>query len=69
MLRAFRLVQRKSGDVELKVVRGADFDAQRFADVVRRIERCLGGRTVRVVFCDKIAASAGGKRRPIVVET
>lgn len=69
MLRAFQVVQKKSGDVELKVVRGADFEPERFADVVRRIEPYFRGLPVRVVFCEEIPASASGKRRPIVVET
>jgi len=69
MLRAFQVVQKKSGDVELKVVRGADFDARRFAGLARRIERYFRGLPLRVLFCEEIPASPSGKRRPIIVES
>jgi phenylacetate-CoA ligase len=68
MLRSFQAVQKKGGEVELKVVRGAEFDERRFADVTRRVKAYLKGLPLRVVFTDAIPPSASGKRRPIVVE-
>jgi phenylacetate-CoA ligase len=68
MLRAFQVVQRKDGQVELKVVRGRDWDEARFAETVRRAESYLKGLPLQVTYCDEIPASKSGKRRPIVVE-
>jgi phenylacetate-CoA ligase len=68
LVRAFQVVQRKSGDVELKVVRGADWDDRRFAATLTRAEQYFKGLPVRVIFCDEIPPSPSGKRRPIVVE-
>jgi phenylacetate-CoA ligase len=69
MMRAFQVVQKKSGEVEIKVVRGRDWNDERFAATVRRAEGYFKGLPVRVTFCDEIPASKSGKRRPIVVET
>ena len=68
MLRAYQVVQRKSGALELKIVRGRDWDAARFDGMTRRLEGYFGGLPLRVAYCDEIPASASGKRRPIVVE-
>jgi phenylacetate-CoA ligase len=68
MLRAFQVVQRKNGDLELHVVRGNDWDEVRFAATVRRLHGYFKGLPLRVMFCDEIPASKSGKRRPIVVE-
>ncbi len=69
MLRAFQVVQRKSGDIDLFVVRGSDWDDVRFGETLRRAEGYFRGLAVRVTFCDEIPPSKSGKRRPIVVET
>jgi phenylacetate-CoA ligase len=69
MLRAFQVVQSRSGSVELKVVPARDWDPSRFEEVTRRLERYFGGLPLRVTICEEIPASASGKRRPIVVES
>lgn len=68
MLRAFQVVQKKSGEIELRVVRGRDFDDTSFAEMVRRLRAYFRGLPFEPVFCDEIPASPSGKRRPIVVE-
>jgi phenylacetate-CoA ligase len=67
-VRSFQVIQQKSGAIELRVVRGNHWDAARFDKVVARLTAYFRGLPVRVVFCERIAASALGKRRPIVVE-
>ena len=68
-LRGFQIVQKRaSGDVEFKVVRGEGWDDQQFEATVQRARQYLKGLPVRVVFCDEIAPSKSGKRRPVVVE-
>jgi phenylacetate-CoA ligase len=68
MLRAFQVVQKKSGALELKVVRGREWDAARFDGITRRLEGYFRGLPLVVAYCDEIPASASGKRRPIIVE-
>jgi phenylacetate-CoA ligase len=68
MLRAYQVVQGRGGAIELKVVRGRDWDTARFEVVARRLEGYFGGLPFAVTFCEEIPASASGKRRPIVVE-
>jgi phenylacetate-CoA ligase len=69
LVRAFQVVQKRGGgDVEFKVVRGAEWDEARFEAMVQRARQYLKGLPVRVVFCDEIAPSKSGKRRPVVVE-
>jgi phenylacetate-CoA ligase len=68
MLRAFQVVQRKNGDVDLQVVRGRDWDQVRFAATVQRARAYFKGLPLRVTFLDEITPSKSGKRRPIVVE-
>ena len=67
-LRAFQVVQKASGEVELKVVRGRDWHEERFTAASRRLGGYFKGLPFRVTFCDDIPASKSGKRRPIVVE-
>jgi phenylacetate-CoA ligase len=69
MLRAFQVVQKLSGAIELKVVRGRDWHEERFTAAVRRLRSYFKGLPMDVTFCDEIPASKSGKRRPIVVET
>jgi hypothetical protein len=68
MLRAYQVVQKKTGAVELKIVPGRDWDASRFEPVARRLAGYFEGVPFRVTPCDEIPASASGKRRPVVVE-
>ncbi len=69
MLRAFQVVQKLSGAVELKIVRGREWNDERFTSAVRRLRSYFKGLPMEVTFCDEIPASKSGKRRPIVVET
>jgi phenylacetate-CoA ligase len=69
MLRAFQVVQRKSGEVDIKVVRGRDWDDERFSQTMKRVHDYFKGLPVRLTFCEEIPPSKSGKRRPIVVET
>jgi phenylacetate-CoA ligase len=69
MLRAFQVVQKLSGAIELKVVRGRDWNEERFTAAARRLRSYFKGLPVDVTFCDEIPASKSGKRRPIIVET
>ncbi len=68
ILRAFQATQKASGEIELKVVRSRQWDADRFAETVRRLREYFTGLPLHVKFCDEIPASSSGKRRPIVVE-
>jgi phenylacetate-CoA ligase len=68
-LRAFQVVQKKSGEVELKVVRGREWNEERFKAASRRLKSYFKGLPFKVTFCDDIPASKSGKRRPIIVET
>ncbi len=68
-LRAFQVVQKLSGEVELKIVKGRDWHEERFTAASRRLRGYFKGLPFRVTFWDEIPASASGKRRPIVVET
>jgi phenylacetate-CoA ligase len=69
MLRAFQVVQKRNGDVELNVVRGRDWNDAAFAQTVRRAAAYFKGLPVCVTFHDEIPTSKSGKRRPIVVES
>jgi phenylacetate-CoA ligase len=68
-LRAFQVVQKRSGEVELKVVRGREWNEERFKAASRRLKGYFKGLPFKVTFCEEIPASKSGKRRPIVVET
>jgi phenylacetate-CoA ligase len=68
-LRAFQVVQKVNGDIELKVVRGRDWNEGRFAGAADRIRAYFKGLPLRVTYCEEIPAAKSGKRRPIVVET
>ncbi|HEX4448172.1 MAG TPA: hypothetical protein VH044_15595 [Polyangiaceae bacterium] len=68
-LRAFQVVQKVNGDIELKVVRGRDWNEGRFAGAAERIRAYFKGLPLRVTYCDEIPVAKSGKRRPIVVET
>ena len=68
LLRAFQGVQKASGEVELRIVRGRDWDEARFSRTARRIEAYFKGLPLRVSYCDQIPALKSGKRHPIVIE-
>ena len=68
MIRAYQGIQRSNGDVELKIVRGRDWNEDRFAPTVRRLRAYFKGLPFAVTYCDQIPASRSGKRSPLVVE-
>ncbi|HEX8789912.1 MAG TPA: hypothetical protein VF765_03100 [Polyangiaceae bacterium] len=67
-MNAFQATQLKSGVVDLKVVRGREWDEARFQSTMRRAEAYFKGFPIRVTYCDEIPAGPSGKRQPIVVE-
>jgi phenylacetate-CoA ligase len=68
MIRAYQGIQRSSGAVELKVVRGREWDERRFAVTARRLRAYFKGLPFDVTYCDQIPPSKSGKRSPLVVE-
>ena len=68
MLKQFQAVQRGSGDVVLRVVRGSGFAREAFDGCVARLREHLRGASVEVEFLDVIAPAASGKHRTVVVE-
>ena len=67
-MNAFQATQLKNGVVDLKVVRGREWDEARFEATMRRAEAYFKGFPIRVTYCDEIPAGPSGKRQPIVVE-
>src|SRR5208283_2627227 len=57
MLRAFQVVQRKNGDVDLYAVRGSDWEEVRFTATMERVRGYLKGLPLRVTFCEEIPPS------------
>jgi phenylacetate-CoA ligase len=69
LLRAFQGVQKKNGEVELKIVRGRDWDEARFNKTAQRIEAYFKGLPFRVSYCEEIPPLKSGKRHPIRIES
>ena len=68
LVRQFQAVQRPSGEVVLRVVRGRDWSQERFDAVAVRFAEYLRGLPFTVEYRDGIAPSANGKMRTVVVE-
>ena len=68
MLKQFQAVQRGSGDVVLRVVRGSGFAREAFDGCVARLREHLRGASVEVEFFDFIPPAPSGKHRTVVVE-
>ena len=68
MLKQFQAVQRSSGEVVLRIVRGSGFTQGAFDASVSRLREHLRGILVRVEMVDSIAPAATGKHRTVVVE-
>jgi phenylacetate-CoA ligase len=68
MIRAYQAVQRADGAVELRIVRGREWDERRFATTVGRLRAYFKGLPFSVTYWDQIPASKYGKRWPLVVE-
>jgi phenylacetate-CoA ligase len=68
LVRQFQAVQRPTGEVVLRVVRGRDWSEDHFGAVVSRFGEYLGGLPLTVEFREGIAPAANGKMRTVVVE-
>jgi phenylacetate-CoA ligase len=68
LVRQFQAVQRASGEVVLRVVRGREWSQERFDAVVTRFGEYLRGLPFTVEFPDRIPPAANGKMRTVVVE-
>jgi phenylacetate-CoA ligase len=66
--RQFQCVQRRGGDVVLRVVRGRDWSAERMQPKLQRLQRYLRGRTVTLEYVDAILPGPSGKMRTVLVE-
>ena len=64
----FQAVQRATGDVELRIVRGTAWSEKTFEPIVGRLRSYLRGLPLSVLYVDEIPPSASGKYRPIVAE-
>jgi phenylacetate-CoA ligase len=64
----FQAVQRRSGEVELRIVPGRAWSRARFAETARRLAAYFPGLSFRVVLVGAIERDASGKRRAVVVE-
>lgn len=68
IVRQFQAVQRRDGEVTLRVVRGQDWSQDQFDAVARRFGEYLRGLPFRIEHVTAIAPCATGKMRTIVVE-
>jgi len=68
VVRRFQAVQRATGDVELRIVRGTAWSEKTFEPIVGRLRSYLRGLPLSVLYVDEIPPSASGKYRPIVAE-
>jgi phenylacetate-CoA ligase len=68
LVRQFQAVQRASGEVVLRVVRGRQWSQERFDVVATRFGEYLRGLPFTVEFPDRIPPAANGKMRTVVVE-
>ena len=64
----FQVVQKKTGEITLKYVRGQDWDEAAFKTIVNRFDGYLRGLPLQVQECANIPAQANGKRKTIIVE-
>jgi phenylacetate-CoA ligase len=64
----FQAVQRRAGDVILRVVPGQDWEQAAFDVYVERFRAYLQGLPLRVEICESIPPAANGKHRTVIVE-
>jgi phenylacetate-CoA ligase len=67
-IREFQAVQKRSGEVELRVVPGAAWSEATFGPTARRLASYFGGLPFRVALVSAIPSDPSGKRRAVVVE-
>jgi phenylacetate-CoA ligase len=68
VVKQFQAVQKPSGDVVLKIVRGQDWTAEGFDAVSRRFGEYLRGLPFSVEECERIPPAPNGKMKTIIVE-
>lgn len=66
--RQFQCVQRRDGDVVLRMVKGRDWSEERMEPKLGLLRKYLRGRTVAVEYVDAILPGPSGKMRTVVVE-
>ena len=65
LIQQFQAIQGPTGEVRLRVVRGAEFSEAAFALKVARFREYLGELPLVVEFCESIAPQANGKHKTI----
>jgi phenylacetate-CoA ligase len=68
VIKQFQVIQRASGAVVLKVVRGQDFAEPDFAALVGRFGDYLRGLPLSIEFHEAIPEASTGKRKTVIVE-
>ena len=68
IVRQYQLVQRRTGEAELKVVPGPRWSHERFAPTAERFASRFAGLPFQVVTVSDIAPTRSGKRCPVIVE-
>jgi phenylacetate-CoA ligase len=68
IVQQFQAVQKPTGDVVLKIVRGQDWNAEGFEVISRRFGEYLRGLPFSVEVCERILPAANGKMKTIIVE-
>ncbi len=66
--RQFQCIQRRGGDVVLRVVKGRDWSAERIEPKLRELRKYLRGLPLQVEYVDAIPPGSSGKMRTVVVE-
>jgi phenylacetate-CoA ligase len=69
IVRQFQAVQRATGEVTLRIVRGQDWAEPAFETIVARLRGYLSGLPLSVEFVERIEPSPSGKLRTIIAET
>jgi phenylacetate-CoA ligase len=64
----FQAVQKRSGDVELRIVPGRAWSEREFGETARRLASYFRGLPFRVTLVDAIPSDPSGKRRVVMVE-
>jgi phenylacetate-CoA ligase len=68
LARQFQCIQKRDGAVELRVVKGRDWSAERMDLKLRQLKQYMRGRELKVEYVDAILPAPSGKMRTVVVE-
>jgi phenylacetate-CoA ligase len=68
LIAQFQAVQHADRSITFRVVRGRDWNPERFGAIVERLEGYLRGSPLSIEFVERILPMANGKTRTIVVE-